>query len=194
MVSGFPVFGILTKSYSNIIFSTTTSSESQSHNDSIVSFYAYTTHVISTTHGLMPFLWSFSFLSESAIWTASTVGVNGSAGLHKTGLCFHYSPSSPLHTRLFRHTLIVLHCVAGQTRSQEEWDWGLLTKSCLLSLERQQQQHNRKKAESRDACMPPKWLGFKPRLGHFGVFKMKVFYLAGFSVVVSLSNTLFSFR
>lgn len=129
----------------------------------------------------MPFLWCSYFLSESAIWTPNTVEVNGSAGLHKTGLCFHYSPSSPPHTiRLFRHTLIVLHCVAGETQSQEEWDWVRLTNGCLLSLERQQLKHNRKgKAESRDAWMPPWCPGFKFRLGHFGALKTRVFSWLG---------------
>lgn len=129
----------------------------------------------------MPFLWCSYFLSESAIWTPNTVEVNGSAGLHKTGLCFHYSPSSPPHTiRLFRHTLIVLHWVAGETQSQEEWDWVRLTNGCLLSLERQQLKHNRKgKAESRDAWMPPWCPGFKFRLGHFSALKTRVFSWLG---------------
>lgn len=105
-------------------------------------------YVILTTYSPMPFLWCSNFLSESAIWTPNTVGVNGSAGLHKTGLCFHYSPSSPPHTiRLFRHTLIVLHCVTGQTQSQEERERSLLTNGCLLSRERQKLKQNRKKKQ-----------------------------------------------
>lgn len=56
----------------------------------------------------LPPLSSTSFFGKSAIWTPSTVGVNGSAGLHKTGRdaafiihqAVHSTPLDYLHTLL----------------------------------------------------------------------------------------------
>lgn len=58
--------------------------------------------------GPIPSLCCSDSLSESAIWTPHTVGVNGSAGLHKTdrALAFiihqavHSTPLDYLHTLL----------------------------------------------------------------------------------------------